>query len=827
MILKLVRKNVTKKKLRSLLIVLTLLMTTAIIFVTVGATNLTENVVREMSRKYVGNTDIKVYNNDHAEYSSFQQIESEEYAFTVGFVDQECQYQKNNIMTLRGTVLSDLKKVWNLDLSDVIKEEDFRGNQAIIGQSIANKYGIKSGDTIEVKVGEINEKLKVAAIVRDKGIFINDGTGEYIIVPRAYLQRRLGYGNRINLELIHLKNNDNIKRAIEDIEEQYKYLDADYSYDENNISTMVNAQTNSYKLISIIVVLLDIIIISSIFKVISCERIPDIACIRSLGATGKLGECIILFEALFYSVIASFLGCVIGVAAMYKVAEISMPDYLVNLGVKVHFTTVQFILPICMTILVAIAGAYIPCKKVAKRSIKNLLFSIEPIVSKKKGSLKVVLALILIGVAICFPRKYITQNEMVIEVLFIVSLVLGFLLLTEYIVLLLGNILKKITGAGKGNVVYLAGCNTIKDRHILSNIRLLTVSLACFMLAYSVINSVVNNTVDLYRDNAKYDVAVWSTNDKAEISQIENACYATDGVKSIYTSEFCYGNEIKGTEFKFEKIQSVDVSKYNNFWYMTTSDGADPQQLLEKLDKERGIIVTSVMLDRLDKNVGDKIDIMFHGTAVPYRIVGTCESLNSSGNNAFISEKFFNQDVEKDFYYNTAVFVNGDAQKVVDTLSEKLKGKILFVETMDEKERENYEAYRGNYSMLKILTVIILALCIVGMTNNQIINFIQRKKFLCIHRSIGMSKKQLTLLLLTEAASSGIYGAVIAVALGNLLIYIMPYFFKASGQVIEISYSIPISLFCIVLGFILSILTVVILAVKNFNMSIIESIKYE
>ena len=147
--------------------------------------------------------------------------------------------------------------------------------------------------------------------------------------------------------------------------------------------------------------------------------------------------------------------------------------------------------------------------------------------------------------------------------------------------------------------------------------------------------------------------------------------------------------------------------------------------------------------------------------------------------------------------------------------------------SLDELEEKNYDSYKGIYLMLRVLTFIILGLCIVGIVNNRIINFFQRERVFCIQRSIGMSRAQLVKIITSEAALSGLVGGIMAMILGNMLVIILPYFIKAAGQTFEVDFSMNLSLTVIGLGIIISMISSFVLVVKKTKMNIVAGIKQE
>ena len=203
------------------------------------------------------------------------------------------------------------------------------------------------------------------------------------------------------------------------------------------------------------------------------------------------------------------------------------------------------------------------------------------------------------------------------------------------------------------------------------------------------------------------------------------------------------------------------------------------------------------------------------------------ESVNSNGNNAIISKENFLKDVEGKYNKQVCINAEGDINKAKEEIYDNLNNDNLFMETIDEMEVKNYESYKGIYTMLRVLSVVVFLVSIIGIINNQLINYIQRKRYFSIERSIGMRKKQLGKMLLIESILGGVIGGVIALFGGNLLIYIIPNFLKANGQVLNIDYSLSTSLYAVILGVVITIICSIMIIIKSSKLSIIESIRYE
>ena len=820
-------RNITKKKLQMFVIVFILVFTTCIPFLTLGAQNVTKDVVLKTSRKYVGNSDILITPQKGSIDSAFSIAERNEYSYIAGFVMQECTYQKNTAVTLIGADLCDIETVWGMKGLEEELGSLFIGNAAVASRSFLEKHGLQAGDYIQVMVNDRNVEIRIAASSEPVGIFLDDGETEYMAVPKEFIQKRLSLGRKVNYALIQLRDPQNAEQMIAELKQtDYVGRNVRHAIEESEINTQINTQTSTYKILSVIVIILSVIIIISIFKVVSYERMSDIATLRSLGSNRSKCNRLLTIESLFYAMIACMVGCILGVVLLYQVVKLTMPDQLKNLNIEIRFTAMQFLIPCAITVLVSLISSLFPIRNITKQSIRSLLFKTVSAKVFRLSVIRILLGFLFIGIAVFVNRGYIKSNKLLFEILFIVLLIAGFLMVTSFVVQICFQILGAVCRKFSFDLAFFSVQNIRQDANFLTDIKVLVVSLGCFLIAFSTLNSVQNNTVDLYRDNAKFDMMVWYSSDES-VQDIEHLVKKESSVKSLYTSAFSYDHPIDGTDFKFEKIQGVDSAQYLDFWYFNASEGMNAKTLLEQLNSGRNIVVSEVMLERLGLEVNSTIDIVFGEKNVPYQIIGTVNSLNTNGSNGYISDKFFMLDVEGTYYNETSVFTNAETELLSEELNRALSEKDVMILSLDELEEKNYDSYRGIYLMLRVLTFIILGLCIVGIVNNRIINFLQRERIFCIERSIGMSRGQLIRIISCEALLSGLVGGLLAMMLGNLLVMILPYFIKAAGQTFAVSFSLGLSLFVIALGTVISMISSLTLVVKKTKMNIVAGIKQE
>lgn len=115
----------------------------------------------------------------------------------------------------------------------------------------------------------------------------------------------------------------------------------------------------------------------------------------------------------------------------------------------------------------------------------------------------------------------------------------------------------------------------------------------------------------------------------------------------------------------------------------------------------------------------------------------------------------------------------------------------------------------------------------IGVMNNFLVSFLARKKALAIYASVGMSKKQRKQMILIEAISGGIMGAVFGIATTQLMMFRVSNLLEKA----EISLGVNMTMSSAMLGMIgaVSVCLISSLGVlkRSGKVSIIEELRYE
>ena len=135
------------------------------------------------------------------------------------------------------------------------------------------------------------------------------------------------------------------------------------------------------------VLFISIFIIYSTFKVTTVERLPVIGTFRSIGATRKMTDTILIGESLTYGVIGGILGDILGVGFLYIIASVMAADPYIGgkINVNIDISMSNFLASFILAVLVALISSWIPIKRASKIPIKDLVLNTTEAKSRKKG----------------------------------------------------------------------------------------------------------------------------------------------------------------------------------------------------------------------------------------------------------------------------------------------------------------------------------------------------------------------------------------------------------------------------------------------------------
>ncbi|MDD3706208.1 MAG: FtsX-like permease family protein [Clostridiaceae bacterium] len=829
-IIKFTLKNIKEKKLRTFLILLSIILSSALFFASTAISTTVEMMIMDQVRKYIGSADIIVMAGERAKSGAISPNLLDNcpdgVKYAVGMVQGGGEYKANGETVrigIQGIDLEDLNKMNPIILEQQNELIPFKGNKAIIGKGMAEKYGLKPGDTMGINMNGFKKWFIVSGIAQPMGPFAEDGENTYIVVPRETMAGLYGDKGKVFEIYVGLEDSSDQDMMVEELSKAYPMYRVEPTISKAMIKSETQQISGMFLIIVAFVLILSMFIIYTSFKVIMSERLPVIGTFRSIGATKKMTNRVLMAESMIYGIIGGILGDILGISILKLIIRQITPIWDSNINIKTYYTPGQLIMGFSVGLLLALISSFLPIRKVSKIPIRDIVLnSMEKKIKKKRW--KSVSGVLFLIIGILGPRVVPENIAIVVDVICMFLLVPAVVLLVPIITNGILKALRSIYTILFGNEGVLASQNLKDNKNSLNNIILLGMSISVLLMITILSQSIVNDTINYYSD-CKYDISFWSwPMDRSTESRL----LSVEGVEDTYGEYQRYGNiQIVGKNAEIRGV--LGVNKAKTLDYIALDIEGKAEKLAEELDEGRNIIVTNIFKEEFGIQKGEYLKLKTEKGILEYKVTGFIESNRFDGKFALIGERYLKSDMSVKEYSEIYIKTNIDPEEALKNIQEKFKNRNPWVRSMKQMMEENMEGNSKILGIFKGFGIMALVICVFGVFNNLIINFIDRKRSLAIMRSVGMSKRQTIKIIFIEAFTGGLIGGLIGIIIGLLLVLDVEKTIEALGgsmkDFIQISWVSLVA--CMVGGVAITIAASVGPALRSSKLNIIDAIKYE
>lgn len=835
-IIKFILKNIREKKLRTLLITISVAAACALFFASNGISDSYRNAYTNMLRSNFGSSDIFIYPDQKSPSPYFKTDKAELFKdkteYVIGEMDGSGIYEVNKnesvAVALKGIDYDDLNTMNPVNLLVQSSLKPFTGNKVIISKSSADKYGYKAGDKIKIKIGDSEESFTIVGISAPESVFKTESMGITAVIPRVTMAEMNAERGEVSTIYIKSRNIEERQSLIKDLSEKYKNYNVKETINEKEIDEDLQSITASFMMMLTIVLVMSIFIIYTAFKVIIMERMPVIGTFRSIGATKKTTNLVLIAESILYGIFGGIIGDLLGIGILYVVGVVMNP-FGAYFKTSLEFRPELLAQAFLFGVFVSFISALLPILKVSRISVKDIV--LNSMDSKEiKKYWKIVIGILLICFSIIAPLNppHNSSLVMLIDLMAMLSVVIAIVLLIPYInsffVIILGTLYSLIFG----NEGTLAAKNLRDNKSILNNISLLCIGISA-LLMINVLSFSINKEVSKAYGAFNCDIIVGpqaaiDADKNSDLRKLAAIPGVTDnaGIMEMRNIEVDLAG---GRTEKIFTIDSVDSDKFSSYIGVEFSGAA--KGIPGNFDDERNIMITSQLKDRFGVNEGDTISLKTNSGNRDYKIAAVFNTLMQNGNYAFIPVRYMKSDFKVKNYEMIFVKTNGDNEAVKSSIKNTYKGRNYFVDTVSHMEEDNAKANEQMMNQLRAFPFIAIIIGAFGVINNFILSFIERRRAFAVLASIGMSRRQRLKVLFIEGLSSGIIGGIMGIGAGFGMTAIVPSVMSAMQLPIPMHYTASLFAVCFALAVVITLISSVAPAMRASKMNIVEAIKFE
>lgn len=417
-----------------------------------------------------------------------------------------------------------------------------------------------------------------------------------------------------------------------------------------------------------------------------------------------------------------------------------------------------------------------------------------------------------------------TGNNFALGGLSILFLIIGFVLIMPEVIDLLSIVIQFINQRLFGSEAAVGAKNLRNNKIIIGNIRIVTIVMALLIGVFTIIISIQANGDNL-RTGENFQFAIGNL-DK-DLSKYDSIykLNVVDGVFHNYEKFTRFSSGDKGLTFLLKTVDEKEEIK--RFEPGIVYDSS----ILKNLYSGKSILIDEYRAKLYGIKIGDVLTLDDNSAlnkGVKYTVAGflDCKRFTADRSVALVSVPNYTSDISG-APDKLLVKTKGDIEAVRNTLRNTLIDTESSIYTKEESLMGSYTLVGKAIMVVEIVLLLGIIMGLFGMTNNQFVGFVQRKRELAVLYSIGMDTAKLTKMLLFETLAVFSTAIILGAVLGLLIIQMLPKLLGAVGLAID--FTIPIGFVAVVIAGIFIILFVsAIFPIKKITkINVVEELKYE
>ncbi|KMY31611.1 hypothetical protein ACZ11_05200 [Lysinibacillus xylanilyticus] len=827
-IFKYISRNLLEKKLRSFIVIFSIMISTSLFFASTSISDVMINISMERMKQYAGTSDITMKPTDSSpnNYITVEDIEVHEHdlEYSITAIESSGQFKHNDNeivnFNVMGYTLDELETMNTLKIIEEKELHPFVGNKIIINRDVSEKMNLALGDTMEIKIGSEHYTFLVSGIAEKVGLFRGEGLNPFAVVPKEHLGELLNLEHP-NVVFLKVKDKENLSSMISTLSESYKDYIVEESISDEAIEQQVSGIAVTFLLMTIVVSIISMFIIYSSFKAITMERLTVMGTFRSLGATRKMTNLILLLESVFYGLISGVLGCVLGVGILFAMSMV-LAESEVSTNILLAIQPLKLLFTFLLALILCILSSIIPILKVSKISVKDIILNNWDNSTQQSSKIVPFVGVLFVLFALIAPPLLSRTVALPLGIISAILLIVGIIFLIPVIMRWSVKLFSRPFSHIFGNEGQLALKNLRQDKNVITNISILSIAIATILMINIIGYGVVLELNNYYDRTPKYDVMMTATNMDEEFLQ---SVKEVEGVADVYGVYYKENVAVVDKNSYIGLIESADKDQFMEFWNFDIE--GDSKALIEELDEGHNIILSLLKKNQLGVEVGDSISLKIKDVEQDYRVIGFMNTSRNSANYGVVSEKNLIEGNDDSFYSIFYIKSDMDSYELQKKLNEKYVDDNVWTMTMKEAASNDMKNSEQQFTILKSFSVLSLLIGGLSIINNLVISFIQRRRSTAILRSVGMSKGQFVKITFVESLFVGMIGGIVGIIGGLLLINIVPHILQAIDQRVVIHFSTNIMLVSFLAAIAVTVITSISPALKASKISVVEVIKTE
>ncbi len=721
-----------------------------------------------------------------------------------------------------------------------------RGRGLLLADAIAARLGVRTGDGVVVETPSGSKPLQVTGRISGPAVEVLNG-GQLGVMLLEGAQRTFDRADRIDSVYVITERQASVADVQRRIEADVRVpvIVGPPGERGTGFEEQVGSVSTLTSLAGTVALLVSIFVVFNTMSMSLAERRREISMAMALGASSREMFAAFLVEAAVLGSIASALGIGAGfflAQALIEPVVEGFPVLPITGSSPVVVPWLQILIAVVGGLVVSVAGAYVPARRVLKVAP---IESLRPQASYEwevgrphptfRRTLLIAIAPITLSVvaAVSYIMLFNDQPWLVN-----VSLTLGLIGIS---VLLLRAVPFGIDVLRAPFVRLFGTVGRLSIDALTKNIRRTTFTVAALILTLGMVVGVAS-ALGSYEKELDRSARQWMGAelyvvassyqalgaDQPLAAETQTAFEGVEGVEAVFPVRYGF-LDVNGDQMMIYAVPAARALK-EGLGVISTVEGVEHEDLA------RGVAVGQIFIARYTAEEqgwgkGDRVVLPTPDGNRRFTVGGVFDDLNSF-QSMFIEHDVYSRIWEDDKLDRLAIVLQPSARldDVKDRLkaivdSEDIPAKVL---TRDQSVGQLVATVEGLFQMARGVQFAALVVALLTIANTMFTAVLERRWETGLQRALGMGRSQISRSLLLETTGIGIVGGVGALIMGTATGFLMTQLMEAQyAWVIPYSAPVALSALAIAAGIAIAVVAGLLPTRMAVRVPIIQSLRYE
>ncbi|WP_411728555.1 FtsX-like permease family protein [Methyloglobulus sp.] len=718
--------------------------------------------------------------------------------------------------------------------SDLLTRLIAEPNSALLSEKTAQRLNRKINDPLTIVTDQGTQQLKIIGLLTFNDAVSGQVLSNLIITDIATAQEVLGlFGRLSSIEVLMEKEAPETLAAIQTVLPGNTLLVSIGSQVES-MREMTRAFSINLKALGLLSLLVGMFLIYNTMTFLVMQRRRLIGSLRLLGVTRQQVFKLIIGEALWLAIIGTLLGIVLGIALgqglLVLISGTINAIYFRIDTASLMITPLQIgkgiLLGISATLLAVLPPAFEATRlSVVKVMARSQLESRIRRLIKTAGLMSFVL--IFGGLAMAF----FSGKSITLGLASIFLILFGFGLLTPVLTLLLMKLIERLSGR------FLGILGRLPPRMVSAEISRTGIAIAALMIAVSatigmdlMIGSFRQTVAQWLHSSLPADLYVALPGDKMTVDKalaghrLKEKIAKLDDVQML--SSALHTKLIADNQLTKISVFELNAKSKQGFIFKHKVD----DDLWRRFEDQRTLIVTEPYAYHHAVKLGQKILVKTGQGEQAFEVIAIYADYSGDQGHLAMSRQNYQRYWPDLGYSGIGVYAREGADL------KQLESRISQLLTVQQSVKSNQEIYKASmelfeqtFTITETLRWLSAAIAFVGVFSALMALQFERTRQLGILRAIGITSRQLTVLIIGETGLMGLVAGLLAIPVGFIVAYVLIFvvYQRSFGWTMAFYFDSGVLYQGLALAFVAALLAGVIPAMKMAQTQPAEALRTE